>query len=61
MHIGNRLKQNNEKFVPEFEKHCKIDYLECKYCGYYDKDKQWCKMYLDELSDLLNKGYKLRK
>lgn len=60
MNIGER-KRTLEKYVPEFEKHCSIDNINCEQCMNYNKDKKWCNMYLDELYDYLKEGKILRE
>lgn len=61
MNIGNRKKQSEDEFIPEWKKRCTIINLDCINCLLYDKERQWCSHYLDKYSEYLKQGKKIRK
>lgn len=61
MNIGNRKKQAESEYIPEFTKRCDIGLLECKYCMNFDKEIQWCLLYKDEYIKLIQEGKKIKR
>lgn len=60
MNIGKRKRKTEDEFIPEWDKECNLEGIECSNCFLFDDKKKWCTMYQEEYLEHLQSGKKIR-